>query len=101
MNNRKRYGMLVDQSLIEANDLGLINGHITLNGWKHDVAEIRGLYVPPFFSKLFCFLKYIVKLLGKSHGNVVPVCHYNMVEEIYRNCVESPFKLTGKLHVLP
>lgn len=53
MDNRKRYGMLIDQSLIEANDLGLVNGHITLNGWKHDIAEIRGLYVPPFFSKLF------------------------------------------------
>ena len=53
MNKFERYGMNVTDSLIDANDLGLINGHITLNGWKHDIAEIRGLYAPPFFSKFF------------------------------------------------
>ena len=53
MNKFERYGMNVADSLIDANDLGLINGHITLNGWKHDIAEIRGLYAPPFFSKFF------------------------------------------------
>ena len=53
MSSRTRYGMDLSKSLIEANDLGLVNGHITLNGWKHDLAEIRGIFVPPFFSRNF------------------------------------------------
>ena len=50
MSYRSEYGMDLSRSLIEANDLGLVNGHITLNGWRYDLAEIRGLFAPPFFS---------------------------------------------------
>ena len=40
-------------SLLSPEDCGLVNGHITLNGWIDDVAAVRGVYAPPFFSDNF------------------------------------------------
>ena len=53
MKTKELFGMDISGSLMEANDLGLINSRITLNGWMHDIAEIRGLFAPPFFCRNF------------------------------------------------
>ena len=79
MKDIRRYGMKIDDSLIEANDLGLINGHITLNGWRHDLAEIRGLYAPPYFSQAF-------RLEIRFDGRRIPA----------RECFWQPCELTRK-----
>lgn len=42
-----------ENSIISPEDSGLVNGKIALNGWLHDVAEIRGFYAPPLFSDDF------------------------------------------------
>ena len=34
-------------------DCGLVNGHITFNGWLGDAAEVRGLFAPPYHSADF------------------------------------------------
>jgi len=50
---RNRFGMDIRKSLMDERDLGIINGHITLNGACHDAAAIWGLYAPPIFSDTF------------------------------------------------
>ncbi len=50
---RKRFGMDIRKSLMDECDLGIINGHITLNGAYHDAAAVRGLFAPPLFSDTF------------------------------------------------
>lgn len=50
---RKRFGMDIRKSLMDECDLGIINGHITLNGAYHDAAAVRGLFAPPLFSNTF------------------------------------------------
>ncbi len=47
------FGIGSEQSVMLAKDLGLVNGQLTLNGWKEDVANVRELYAPPYFSKDF------------------------------------------------
>ena len=37
------------QSIMEAQDCGLVNGLLSVNGWLKDVAEVRRLYAPPYF----------------------------------------------------
>lgn len=50
---RKRFGLDISRSLIDEGDLGIINGHLTLNGACHDAAAIWRLYAPPLFSDSF------------------------------------------------
>jgi len=38
---------------IAAADCGLVNGHVTFNGWLEDVAQIKGFFAPPFASSNF------------------------------------------------
>ena len=45
--------MDIRKSLMDECDLGIINGHITLNGAYHDAAAVRGLFAPPLFSDTF------------------------------------------------
>ena len=45
--------MNMNKSLMDAADLGIINGHITLNGLKDDTSAVKGLWAPPFFSDNF------------------------------------------------
>ena len=40
-------------SIISPNDLGLVNGHITMNGRIEDVSLVKGLYAPPYFCNDF------------------------------------------------
>lgn len=47
------FSMDGEQSILFPQDCGLLNGHITLNGWYTDVAMIQGLYAPPLFSDNF------------------------------------------------
>lgn len=79
MKDIRRYGMRIDNSLIEAGDLGVINRHITMNGWRHDLAEIRGLYAPPYFSREF-------RLEIRFDGQRIPA----------RACFWQPCELTRK-----
>lgn len=44
-----------EKSIISPNDLGLVNGHLTLNGRIEDVAQVRGLYAPPYFCNDFAW----------------------------------------------
>ena len=53
MNYAKVFAIKKSGSIISANDLGLVSEKIAFNGWYHDVAEIRGLYAPPYFSDDF------------------------------------------------
>lgn len=39
--------------IISPNDLGLVNGHVTMNGWIEDVSLVKGLYAPPYFCNDF------------------------------------------------
>ena len=43
------FGMGSENSILEAGDCGLVNGHLSLNGWVEDVAEVRSLFAPPYF----------------------------------------------------
>ena len=43
MKDIRRYGMKIDDSLIEADDLGIVNRHITMNGWRHHPFRWRPL----------------------------------------------------------
>ena len=79
MKDIRRYGMKIDDSLIEADDLGIVNRHITMNGWRHDLAEIRGLYAPPYFSREF-------RLEIRFDGRRIPA----------RECFWQPCELTRK-----
>lgn len=45
-------------SILFPEDCGLINGYFTLNGWFTDVAMIRGIYAPPYFSSDFLLSVY-------------------------------------------
>ena len=53
INYQKYFALKGDDSIISPEDSGLVNGKIALNGWLHDVAEIRGCYAPPLFSEDF------------------------------------------------
>lgn len=50
------------QCIIGANDLGLVNGHVTMNGRVEDVAQVKGLYAPPYFCGNF-----VLTLLFDGH----------------------------------
>lgn len=52
-----------EDSIIAPEDSGLVNGLIATNGWLHDIAEIRGLYAPPWFSDDF---KLKIRFNGKT-----------------------------------
>lgn len=38
---------------ISPSDCGLVNGHISFNGWLDDVGAVRGLFAPPYYSTDF------------------------------------------------
>ena len=42
-----------EKCIISPSDLGLVNGHVTFNGWFEDVALVKGLYAPPYFCNDF------------------------------------------------
>lgn len=45
----RSFGIDGDRSIMKPRDCGLVNGHLSVNGWLEDVAEIRRLYAPPYF----------------------------------------------------
>lgn len=53
INYQDYFSLKGENSIISPEDSGLVNGKIALNGWLHDVAEIRGVYAPPLFSDDF------------------------------------------------
>ena len=62
-------------SIISAADLGLVSEKIAFNGWYHDVAEIRGLYAPPYFSDDFRLkLRFDGKTVGADDYTWAPDC---------------------------
>ncbi|NLG14148.1 MAG: hypothetical protein GX561_08090 [Lentisphaerae bacterium] len=62
MNHSTIFAIKASESIISPEDSGLVNGKIAVNGWLHDLAEIRGIYAPPFFSDDF---KSVVRFNGK------------------------------------
>ncbi len=44
------YSMSSRDSILEPWDCGLANGHLTLTATMYDVAEVRGLFAPQYFS---------------------------------------------------
>ena len=47
------FSMRGTDSILRPEHTGLVNGQLTLNGWPDDVASIRGIYAPPFYSNDF------------------------------------------------
>ena len=47
------FGIGSGKSIIAANDLGLVNGHVTFNGRIEDVTLVKGLYAPPYYCNDF------------------------------------------------
>ncbi|MBE6389786.1 MAG: hypothetical protein E7043_06395 [Lentisphaerae bacterium] len=62
MNFARMFAIKGSDSIISPEDSGLVNGKIAVNGWMHDLAEIRTLYAPPFFSDDF---KLVIRFNGK------------------------------------
>ena len=53
MSFSKLFSIRKRDSIISPEDLGSVNEKIALNGWFNDIAEIRGVYAPPYFSDDF------------------------------------------------
>ena len=53
MNLLSACGIRRQDAVIAPEDLGLVNEKLALSGWYHDVAELRGLFAPPYFSDDF------------------------------------------------
>lgn len=62
MNYADMFAVKGTDSIISPEDSGLVNGKIAVNGWLNDLAEIRGIYAPPFFSDDF---KLIIRFNGR------------------------------------
>ena len=43
-------------NIISPHDCGLVNGHVTFNGWLRDVAQVKGFFAPPYASSNFSFV---------------------------------------------
>ena len=63
INYQNYFSLKGENSIISPEDSGLVNEKIAVNGWLHDVAEIRGVYAPPLFSDDF---KLKIRFNGKT-----------------------------------
>ena len=50
------FGIDSRSNIISPDDCGLVNGHVTFNGWFRDVTQIKGFFAPPFASSNFSFV---------------------------------------------
>ena len=73
-------------------DCGLVNGHISLNGWLEDVAEVRGLFAPPYQSADFCFA---MRVNGES---VRAASHLWRPEVLRRIGTNGAWHVTSRLY---
>ena len=81
-----------DKCLTGADDLGLINGYLTLNGRIEDVALIRGLYAPPYFCHDY-------KLAIIFDRTRVPCTDYTWRPEVLeRRGTFKNWKITSRLY---
>lgn len=91
---RSRFGMDIRKSLMDERDLGIINGHITLNGFCHDAAAVRGLFAPPLFSDTF-------RLDIRVNGRRLPAgrCFWQPTE-VVRSGRLGPFRYASTLALM-
>ena len=47
------FALRSEDARIEPRDLGLVNGHVTFNGWVEDLGSVRQLYAPPYHCGSF------------------------------------------------
>ncbi len=91
MNPYKMFAIRGKESIISPEDLGLINGKLTLNGYYVDIAEIRGLWAPPYYSRDFRFRM-------RFNGRPVRSSDYLWSPEMLTRYARSgAFQLTSKL----
>ncbi len=63
------YSMSSRDSILEPWDCGLANGHLTLTATMYDVAEVRGLFAPPYFSGDFRLVLRFNELAVRASGS--------------------------------
>ncbi len=73
-------------------DCGLVNGHVTFNGWLTDVAEVRGIFAPPFYSTDFDL---ILRVNGE---NVQTSSHVWRPEVLRRTGTNGAWRVTSRLY---
>ncbi len=72
-------------------DCGLVNGHVTFNGWLDSVAEVRGIFAPPFYSADF---RLSVCLNGE---NVRTISHLWRPEVLWRTGTNAAWRVESRL----
>ena len=73
-------------------DSGLVNGHISFNGWLNDVGEVRGLFAPPYYSTDFTL---IMRVNGE---NVRSTSHVWRPEVLRRIGTNGAWRITSSLY---
>ena len=77
---------------IGAADCGLVNGHVTFNGWLTDVAEVRGLFAPPYCATDFV-------LILRVNGESIPASsHLWRPEVLRRTGTNGAWRVTSRLY---
>ncbi len=91
MNPDKLFAIRGKDSVISPDDLGLVNRKLALNGYYVDIAEIRGLWAPPYFSRDFRFRM-------RFNGRPVRSTDYLWAPDMLTRYARSgAFQLTSKL----
>ena len=78
-------------NVIAPEDCGLVNGHVTFNGWLEDVAEVRGFIAPPYQSRDFSFVMRFNGMPVRTESNRW------RPEELWRTGHSREWKVTSRL----
>ena len=57
-------------NIMSPHDCGLVNGHVTFNGWLRDVAQVKGFIAPPYASPNFSFVMLFNGTQVEAYDNV-------------------------------
>lgn len=81
-----------DRSILKAQDCGLVNGLLSVNGWIEDVAEVRRVHAPPYFCD-------DLSISFRFNGARVPATHYVWRPEVLLREGRLPgWKLASRLY---
>ncbi len=85
------FSMRGTDSILRPEHTGLVNGQLTLNGWPDDVASIRGIYAPPYYSNDF-------QLNVRFNGRRVNASGYTWSPDVLTRCgTNGNLQLTTRL----
>ena len=73
-------------------DCGLVNGHVTFRGWLTDVAEVRGIFAPPYYSTDFDLI------LRVNGDNVQASSHLWRPEVLRRTGTNGAWRVESRLY---